>query len=206
MVLASHGLRHAHGWRSRCRAAVASNPLVISRRGGPFPSRPSAAHPVRATASPSRWSNWCSSRLIVVALGLTAHHEVPAPCLDCVGLVAGVRRPVRERSDRRRPSRGHRVRERLLRAIVRAIRIGDSDADVRRLMGAPLGEWWVDPSSGCGWRPEPTIRAGVATRERLVEACVRRGVRRGRQVRGSTWRRRGRRGAGLRNPGQNTIV
>jgi inner membrane protein len=59
------------------------------------------------------------------------------------------------------------------------IRLGDSDTDVRRLMGAPLGEWWVyrpDDADGC---PVVYFESDIATAERHVEACSQRGVRPG---------------------------
>ena len=56
---------------------------------------------------------------------------------------------------------------------------GDSDTAVRRLMGAPLGEWWVyrpaDPD-GC---PVVYFESDTATAERHVAACSQRGVRPG---------------------------
>jgi inner membrane protein len=59
------------------------------------------------------------------------------------------------------------------------IRLADSDTEVRRVMGAPLGEWW-------GYRPQipdgcPVVyfESGIVTAERHVEACARRGVRPG---------------------------
>jgi inner membrane protein len=59
-----------------------------------------------------------------------------------------------------------------------AIRLGDSDVDVRRLMGTPLGEWWVYRSGpdGC---PIVYFESDVVTAERHVEACSRGGVRPG---------------------------
>jgi inner membrane protein len=59
------------------------------------------------------------------------------------------------------------------------IRVGDSDSDVRRLMGEPLGEWWGYRSRGEDGCPVVYFDAGIATAERHVEACSQRGVRPG---------------------------
>jgi inner membrane protein len=59
------------------------------------------------------------------------------------------------------------------------IRIGDADSDVRRLMGAPLGEWWVYRSGGPDGCPIVHFKPDVVTAERLAEACSRLGVRPG---------------------------
>jgi inner membrane protein len=59
------------------------------------------------------------------------------------------------------------------------IRLGDSDTEVRRLMGAPLGEWWAyrpQRPDGC---PVVYFESDTVTAERHVEACARRGVRPG---------------------------
>lgn len=59
------------------------------------------------------------------------------------------------------------------------IRLGDSDTEVRRLMGAPLGEWWSyrpQRPDGC---PVVYFESGTVTAERQVEACAHRGVRPG---------------------------
>jgi len=55
---------------------------------------------------------------------------------------------------------------------------GESDADVRRLIGAPLAEWWVYRSGpdGC---PAVYFKSDIVTPERLVESCSRRGIRPG---------------------------
>ncbi len=117
--------------------------------------------------------------LIVFALGLTriTKYLLPAWIVSVWLLVSGD--PVREsaigfvlREDTEYAS-GFSERS------FRTIKIGDSDADVRRLMGAPLGEWWVYRSSGADGCPVVYFDSGVATAERLVEACVRRGVRPG---------------------------
>ena len=117
--------------------------------------------------------------LIVFALGLTriTRYLLPVWIVSVWLLVSGD--PVREaaigfvlREDTEYAS-GFSERS------FRAIRIGDSDADVRRLMGAPLGEWWVYLSSGPDGCPVVYFESGVATAERLAEACLRRGVRPG---------------------------
>jgi inner membrane protein len=59
------------------------------------------------------------------------------------------------------------------------IRIGESDTDVRRLMGAPLGEWWGYRPTGQDGCPVVYFESGIATAERHTEACSRRGVRPG---------------------------
>ena len=59
------------------------------------------------------------------------------------------------------------------------IRIGDADSDVRRLMGTPLGEWWVYRAAGPDACPVVYFQSDSVTAERQVEACSRRGVRPG---------------------------
>ncbi len=60
-----------------------------------------------------------------------------------------------------------------------SVRIEDSEADVRRVMAVPLGEWWGYRSAGPDGCPVVYFNSGVATAERHVEACSRRGVRPG---------------------------
>ena len=73
------------------------------------------------------------------------------------------------------------------------IRDGDSESVVRRVMGAPLGEWWVYRTGpdGC---PVVYFQSDTATAERHVQACSRLGIRPGHVARGraSCARRAGR--------------
>ena len=79
----------------------------------------------------------------------------------------------------------------------RAVRIGDADTEVRRLMGTPLGEWWVYRPGGADGCPVVYFDAGVVTAKRLVEACSRLGVRPG---------SRGRCAACARRPGRRVLA
>jgi inner membrane protein len=59
-----------------------------------------------------------------------------------------------------------------------SIGLGDSEMEVRRRLGAPLGEWWVY-RSGPDDCSVVYFESDVVTAERHVEACSRRGVRPG---------------------------
>jgi inner membrane protein len=116
--------------------------------------------------------------LLVFALRLSRFNKyvLPVWCLSVWAIVSGD--PVREaaigfilREDTEYAS-GFSDRS------FQTIRLGDSDIEVRRLMGAPLGEWWVYRSGpdGC---PVVYFKSDIVTPERHVEACSRRGIRPG---------------------------